>query len=79
MKRVLLIKPLIYCIIALLAYTTIFKTELIFTNAEISTFVSYMQERNDFLGASNFFIWLVVISALVITALNRMDKVKNKS
>ena len=79
MKRVLLIKPLIYSILALLLYNILFKTELIFTNEEVSTFINYMQKRNTFLGASNFFVWLVIISSLVITTLNRLDKVKKKS
>ena len=39
----------------------------------------YMKERNNFLGASNFFIWIVIISALVITALNKMSKVNKKN
>ncbi|WP_195989814.1 hypothetical protein [Clostridium sp. D53t1_180928_C8] len=77
MKRILIIKPLIYGIFILVLYNILFKTELFFTNEEVSTFVSYMQERNDFLGASNFMIWLVIISALVITALNKIDKVKS--
>lgn len=76
MKRVLLIKPLIYSILALLLYNILFKTELIFTSEEVSTFINYMQKRNTFLGASNFFVWLVIISSLVITTLNRLDKVK---
>ncbi|MBQ5696393.1 MAG: hypothetical protein IIV48_07040 [Clostridium sp.] len=79
MKRVLLIKPLIYSILALLLYNILFKTELIFTSEEVSTFINYMQKRNTFLGASNFFVWLVIISSLVITTLNRLDKVKKKS
>ena len=79
MKRVLLIKPLIYSILALLLYNILFKTELIFTSEEVSTFINYMQKRNTFLGASNFFVWLVIISSLVITTLNRFDKVKKKS
>jgi hypothetical protein len=78
-KRVLLIKPLIYSILALLLYNILFKTELIFTSEEVSTFINYMQKRNTFLGASNFFVWLVIISSLVITTLNRLDKVKKKS
>ena len=77
MKRILIIKPLIYGIFILVLYNILFKTELFFTNEDVSTFVSYMQERNDFLGASNFMIWLVIISALVITALNKIDKVKS--
>ena len=72
----LLIKPLIYSIFILLAYYFTFKTELFFTNKEVTTFISYMKERNSFLGASNLMIWLVIISALVITALNKIDKVK---
>ena len=79
MKRVLLIKPLIYSILALLLYNILFNTELIFTSEEVSTFINYMQKRNTFLGASNFFVWLVIISSLVITTLNRLDKVKKKS
>ena len=78
MKRVLLIKPLICSIFILVAYYIIFKTELLFTNKEITTFISYMNEKNDFLGATNFMIWLVIISALVVTALNKMDKVKKQ-
>lgn len=78
MKRIIMIKPLLYGIFILFAYHIIFKTELIFTNKEIETFVSYMEQRNDFLGATNFMIWLVIISALVITALNKIDKVKKK-
>ena len=77
MKRILIIKPLICGIFILVIYNILFKTELFFTNEDVSTFVSYMQERNDFLGASNFMIWLVIISALVITALNKIDKVKS--
>ena len=77
MKRILIIKPLIFGIFILVLYNILFKTELFFTNEDVSTFVSYMQERNDFLGASNFMIWLVIISALVITALNKIDKVKS--
>ena len=76
MKRVLLIKPLIVSIFTLVACYIIFKTELLFTNKEITTFISYMNEKNDFLGATNFIIWLVIISALVVTALNKIDKVK---
>ena len=76
MKRILIIKPLICGIFILVLYNILFKTELFFTNEDVSTFVSYMQERND-LGASNFMIWLVIISALVITALNKIDKVKS--
>lgn len=79
MKRALLIKPLIYSIFILSAYYIIFKTELLFTNKEITTFISYMNKRNDFLGTTNFMIWLVIISALVITALNKIDKVKKNS
>lgn len=78
MKRVLLIKPLTCSIFILVAYYIIFKTELLFTNKEITTFISYMNKRNDFLGATNFMIWLVIISALVVTALNKMDKVKKQ-
>lgn len=78
MKRVLLIKPLICSIFILVAYYIIFKTELLFTNKEVATFISYMNKRNDFLDASNFMIWLVIISALVVTALNKMDKVKKQ-
>lgn len=78
MKRVLLIKPLIYSIFILVAYYITFKTELLFTNKEVTTFISYMKEKNDFLGATNFMIWLVIISALVVTALNKMDKVKKQ-
>ena len=37
-----------------------------------------MNKKNDFLGATNFMIWLVIISALVVTALNKMDKVKKQ-
>lgn len=77
MKRILIIKPLIYGIFILVLYNILFKTELFFTNEDVSTFVSYMKERNDFLGTSNFMIWLVIISALVITALNKIDKVKS--
>ena len=77
MKRILIIKPLIYGIFILVLYNILFKTELFFTNEDVSTFVSYMKERNDFLGTSNFIIWLVIISALVITALNKIDKVKS--
>lgn len=77
MKRILIIKPLIYGIFILVLYNILFKTELLFTNEDVSTFVSYMKERNDFLGTSNFMIWLVIISALVITALNKIDKVKS--
>lgn len=79
MKRVLIIKPLIYCIFALLAYNIIFKTELLFTNEDVTTFVSYLREKNNFLGATNFMVWLVIISALVITAINKIDKIKKKS
>ena len=78
MKRVLLIKPLICSIFILVAYYIIFKTELLFTNKEVATFINYMNKRNDFLGATNFIIWLVIISALVVTALNKMDKVKKQ-
>lgn len=78
MKRVLLIKPLICSIFILVAYYIIFKTELLFTNKEVATFISYMNKRNDFLDATNFMIWLVIISALVVTALNKMDKVKKQ-
>ena len=78
MKRVLLIKPLIYSIFILVAYYIIFKTELLFTNKEVATFINYMNKRNDFLDATNFMIWLVIISALVVTALNKMDKVKKQ-
>lgn len=78
MKRVLLIKPLIYGIFILLAYYIIFKTELFFTNKEVTTFISYMKEKNYFLGATNFMIWLVIISALVVTALSKIDKVKKQ-
>ena len=78
MKRVLLIKPLICSIFILVAYYIIFKTELLFTNKEVATFINYMNKRNDFLDATNFMIWLVIISALVVTALNKMDKVKVK-
>ncbi|MCI9304092.1 hypothetical protein [Clostridium sp.] len=79
MKRIIMIKPLLYGIFILFAYHIVFKTELIFTNKEVETFVNYMEQRNDFLGATNFMIWLVIISALVITALNRIDKVKKNS
>lgn len=78
MKRVLLIKPLICSIFILVAYYIIFKTELLFTNKEVATFINYMNKRNDFLDATNFMIWLVIISALVVTALNKMDKVKKQ-
>lgn len=78
MKRVLLIKPLICSIFILVAYYITFKTELLFTNKEVTTFIGYMNKRNDFLGATNFMIWLVIISALVVTALNKMDKVKKQ-
>ena len=77
MKKILIIKTLIYGIFILVVYNILFKTELLFTNEDVSTFVSYMKERNDFLGTSNFMIWLVIISALVITALNKIDKVKS--
>jgi hypothetical protein len=79
MKRLLIIKTLIAGIIIMLIYTIIFKTNLIFSEAEISAFLTYMKERNNFLGASNFFIWIVIISALVITALNKMSKVNKKN
>ena len=79
MKRVLLIKPLICSIFILVAYYIIFKTELLFTNKEVATFINYMNKRNDFLDATNFMIWLVIISALVVTALNKIDKVKKHS
>ena len=79
MKRVLLIKPLIYGIFILLAYYITFKTELFFTNEEVATFISYMEKRNDFLGATNFMIWLVIISSLAVTALNKIDKVRKQS
>lgn len=79
MKRLLIIKTLIAGIIIMLIYTIIFKTNLIFSEAEISDFLTYMKERNNFLGASNFFIWIVIISALVITALNKMSKVNKKN
>lgn len=78
MRRVLLIKPLIYSIFILLLYYFIFKTELFFTSKEVIEFLNYMKERNNFLGTSNFMIWLVIISALIITALNKIDKVKKK-
>ena len=78
MKRVFLIKPLICSIFILVAYYIIFKTELLFTNKEVATFINYMNKRNDFLDATNFMIWLVIISALVVTALNKMDKVKKQ-
>ena len=79
MKRLLIIKTLIAGIIIMLIYTIIFKTNLIFSEAEISAFLTYMKERNNFLGASKFFIWIVIISALVITALNKMSKVNKKN
>ena len=79
MKRIIMIKPLLYGIFILFAYHIVFKTELIFTNKEVETFVNYMEQRNDFLGTTNFTIWLVIISALIITALNRIDKVKKNS
>ena len=79
MKRLLIIKTLIAGIIIMLIYTIIFKTNLIFSEAEISAFLTYMKERNNLLGASNFFIWIVIISALVITALNKMSKVNKKN
>ena len=63
----------------LLAYYITFKTELFFTNEEVTTFINYMEQRNTFLGATNFMIWLVIISALVVTALNKIDAVKKKS
>ena len=75
MKRLLIIKTLIAGIIIMLIYTI----NLIFSEAEISAFLTYMKERNNFLGASNFFIWIVIISALVITALNKMSKVNKKN
>ena len=78
MRRVLLIKALIYSIFILISYYIIFKTELFFTSKEVAEFLNYMKERNSFLGASNFMIWLVIISALVITALNKIDKVKKE-
>ena len=40
MKRVLIIKPLLYGIFILLAYYITFKTELFFTNEEVTTFIS---------------------------------------
>ena len=70
---------LLYGIFILLAYYITFKTELFFTNEEVTTFISYMEQRNNFLGATNFMIWLVIISALVVTALNKIDKVKKQS
>lgn len=76
MKRILVIKPLIYGIITLIVYNIIFKTELLFTKKDVTAFINYMQEKNDFLGTTNFVIWFVIIAALIITALNRMDKVK---
>ncbi|WP_299996906.1 hypothetical protein [uncultured Clostridium sp.] len=79
MKRIIMIKPLLYGIFILFTYHIVFKTELIFTNKEVETFVNYMEQRNDFLGTTNFMIWLVIISALIITALNRIDKVKKNS
>lgn len=79
MKRILIIKPLLYSIFILLAYYITFKTELFFTNEEVTTFINYMEQRNTFLGATNFMIWLVIISALVVTALNKIDAVKKKS
>ena len=33
-----------------------------------------MNERNDFLGATNFIIWLVIISALVVTAIEMINR-----
>ena len=79
MKRIIMIKPLLYGIFILFTYHIVFKTELIFTNKEVETFVNYMEQRNDFLGTTNFMIWLVIIYALIITALNRIDKVKKNS
>lgn len=78
MKRLVIIKSLIISIIIMLTYTLVFKTNLIFSDEEILSFVSYMKERNNFLGESNFFVWTVIIVALVITALNKMSKVKQK-
>ena len=79
MKRIIMIKPLLYGIFILFTYHIVFKTELIFTNKEVETFVNYMEQRNDFFFFFNFMIWLVIISALIITALNRIDKVKKNS
>lgn len=78
MKRLVIIKSLIISIIIMIAYTVVFKTNLIFSDEEISSFVSYMKERNNFLGESNLFVWTVIIVALVITALNKMSKVNQK-
>ena len=44
MKRLLIIKTLIASIIIMLIYTIIFKTNLIFSEAEISAFLTYMKE-----------------------------------
>ncbi len=78
MRKAILIKTLLYGIFILLSYYFIFNTELFFTSKEVKEFFNYMKERNSFLGASNFMIWLVIISALVITALNKIDKVKKE-
>lgn len=78
MKRLVIIKSLIISIIIMIAYTVVFKINLIFSDEEISSFVSYMKERNNFLGESNLFVWTVIIVALVITALNKMSKVNQK-
>lgn len=78
MKRLVIIKSLIISIIIMIAYTVVFKTNLIFSDEEISSFVSYMKERNNFLGESNLFVWTVIIVSLVITALNKMSKVNQK-
>ena len=45
MKRLLIIKTLIAGIIIMLIYTIIFKTNLIFSEAEISAFLTYMKEN----------------------------------
>lgn len=78
MKRVLLIKPLILAIFILLVHNIFLKSNLILNETEITTFISYMKERNNFLGASNFVIWMVIIASLIVTSLNRIEKVKKK-
>ena len=49
---------------------------LYFTDAEAFAFFNYLSQKNEYLGVSNAAIQLFIISALVVTFLNKTNRFK---